>query len=211
MTLDELKRAFPDVWARVVPLLAWAAERGVAEQARTALELFVAAHHAQVRKDGRSYLHHPLDVLDRVREHRDVPVHVLWVALLHDAVEDAPEVLDPSGDRERAVRALAERLGPQVASGVAALSNPTDGDYLEHVLGILAGDPWVAVVKLADIRTNALALEHVQDARLRTRLERKYAPLVAALPGWLGGLPAGHPALDVRGPVSSAIEAFATA
>lgn len=115
-----------------------------------AVSFAARAHRHQVRKDGRTpYVAHVVRVALTVRDVFAEPdPSVLAIALLHDTIEDTTTDFDD----------LADRFGPDIARGVAALTKnmalPEDErerDYDER----LARADWRArLVKLADTFDN---------------------------------------------------------
>jgi hypothetical protein len=125
-------------------------------------------------------------------------VGVLCAAALHDTIEDHPTelvtLLDGatagpplSADRETAVDLLGQAFGADVARIVSAVTNPLGPagrpedeqhrTYRAHVAEAIA-DPQVFLVKLADLVDNAGGLKYLTDPGRRSRLARKYTPLV---------------------------------
>jgi (p)ppGpp synthase/HD superfamily hydrolase len=129
----------------------------------------------------------------------------------------APFVGDARYDERRvALEGIAARFGADVARLVGLLTahGIDAGDlaarglatgaieaavkaqlYRAHVLTLLAYEPRAAVVKLADLSTNALALGGVPPGGKREKLRLKYRPTLIALTTELAQLPEGHPAL----------------
>lgn len=86
---------------------------------RMAFDLAMQFHNGQVRKhSGAAYVSHVIDVADRVNR---LPYHnptMVCIALLHDAIEEAPE-----DRRESIVDTIRAKLGPVVLEGVLGLTN----------------------------------------------------------------------------------------
>src|SRR5215470_17848984 len=155
-----------------------------------ALEL-AAELHRDDRRTREPYLNHPLRTAIRIICYYDVrDVEVLVAALLHDAVEDHPDVLAGPGDQagadltEAALATLASRYTPRVAELVRAVTNPAYESgrdrfeqYREHVAASLDGNPWARVIKVSDFTDNGVGLIHTDPSR-HVRLATKYAPLV---------------------------------
>ena len=114
-----------------------AAERA---RARTALEL-TSRLHAQDWRQREPYANHVLRVTIRILSHyRLADPDVTCAALLHDAVEDHAEDIEPGGSRQDAFAVLASRFGARTADLVAAVTNPVyepgrdeHEQYREHV------------------------------------------------------------------------------
>jgi len=157
-----------------------------------ALEL-AARLHAQDRRTREPYLNHPLRTAIRIICYYQVrDVDVLVAALLHDAVEDHPDMLaaPDGGDRteaaitEAALAELGRRYNPRVADLVRAVTNPAHEpgrdrfeQYREHVAESLEANPWARVIKVSDFTDNGVGLIHTDPSR-HVRLATKYAPLV---------------------------------
>ena len=165
-----------------------------ADRARLERALDLAARlHAGDRRDREPYLNHLLRVAIRIISHYGVhDPDVIVAALLHDAVEDHPDLLGGAEGQEGALRVLAAEFGPRVAELVAAVTNPAytpDRDahdqYREHVAKSLAASPWARVIKASDFTDNGVGLIHTTGPRLHT-LAAKYAPLVPVLRELIG-------------------------
>ena len=144
--------------------------------------------HAHDRRTREPYLNHPLRTAIRIICYYKVrDVEVLVAALLHDAVEDHPDMLAGPGARDLTEAALAElgrRYGPRVADLVRAVTNPAHEpgrdrfeQYREHVAESLEANPWARVIKVSDFTDNGVGLIHTDPSR-HVRLATKYAPLV---------------------------------
>ena len=144
--------------------------------------------HEHDRRTREPYLNHPLRTAIRIICYYHVrDVDVLVAALLHDAVEDHPDLLAGSapGDRtEAALAELARRYTPRVAELVRAVTNPAHDpgrdrfeQYREHVVESLEANPWARVIKVSDFTDNGVGLIHTDPSR-HVRLATKYAPLV---------------------------------
>jgi hypothetical protein len=144
--------------------------------------------HAHDRRTREPYLNHPLRTAIRIICYYKVrDVDVLVAALLHDAVEDHPDMLAGPGARDLTEAALAElgrRYGPRVADLVRAVTNPAHEpgrdrfeQYREHVAESLEANPWARIIKVSDFTDNGVGLIHTDPSR-HVRLATKYAPLV---------------------------------
>lgn len=106
--------------------------------------------------------------------------------------------MDLPDEQRRALGVIAERFGDRVAQLVAALTNPPSLNtpdmtkkaqaYHEHVTALFAGDPDVAIIKMADFSQNAFRLKELDDAERRSRLRAKYCPVIDFLNGYLTSL-----------------------
>jgi len=157
-----------------------------------ALDL-AARLHAGDRRVREPYLNHLLRVAIRIIRYYGVrDVDVLTAALLHDAVEDHPDMLaaPDGGDRteaaltEAALAELGRRYNPRVADLVRAVTNPAHEpgrdrfeQYREHVAESLEANPWARIIKVSDFTDNGVGLIHTDPSR-HVRLATKYAPLV---------------------------------
>jgi len=112
---------------------------------------------------------------------------VACAALLHDAVEDHADGLEPDSGPQGALAVLAGRFGGRAAALVTAVTNPAwepgrdaHEQCREQVLASLAASPWARVIKASDITDNAVGIIHLTGPKL-ARLAGKYGPLVPAL------------------------------
>lgn len=149
--------------------------------------------HRDDRRTREPYLNHPLRTTILILCYYHVrDVDVLVAALLHDAVEDHPDVLAADapvdatvGDMTAAALAeLARRYNQRVADLVAAVTNPAPEpgrdrfeQYRQHVAESLTANPWARVIKVSDFTDNGVGLIHTDPSR-HVRLATKYAPLV---------------------------------
>ncbi|MGH9210633.1 MAG: HD domain-containing protein [Acidimicrobiales bacterium] len=171
-----------------------------------AMELAAYVHRDDARGNRKHlpadpYIAHPFRLVLRLVRYGCQDLDVLCAAALHDTVEDHPDdivallVRSPeravggADVRDGAVELLAATFGRGVARIVAAVTNPPrpadepEQDrhqaYHAHVAEVVA-DPQVFMVKFADFVDNAGSLRHMTDSERRSRLARKYAPLVPA-------------------------------
>lgn len=164
---------------------------------REAFDLADLAHEGQSRSLAAGkvpYIVHPLFVFFQLRAWGVTDRVCLTSALLHDTVEDAPEKVwqyaappfrngtEPEDPRGRALFALGQRFGDDVARTVNGLSNVPGIPYLEH-LSEATKDPRVLVVKLGDFTHNALLLDRSHPRA--DKLVVKYAPAKPVLAGRL--------------------------
>jgi (p)ppGpp synthase/HD superfamily hydrolase len=142
--------------------------------------------HAGDRRAREPYVNHLLRVAIRIICYYHVDdADVIAAAVLHDSVEDHPDLL--GGTPEAALATLAGRFGSRVADLVAAVTNPAwepgrhpYEQYREHVAHSLDTDPWARVIKISDFTDNGVGLIHTTGPKLG-RMARKYAPLVPVL------------------------------
>jgi hypothetical protein len=158
-----------------------------ADRVRLEQALALAADlHTEDRRVREPYLNHLLRVAIRIIcYYRVDDVDVLVAALLHDSVEDHPELL--GGTPQAALATLAASFGGRVAELVGAVTNPAwEPDrhryeqYREHVAESLAEHPWARVIKLSDFTDNGVGLIHTTGPKLGA-MAAKYAPLVPVL------------------------------
>ncbi|MFT6158441.1 MAG: hypothetical protein ACJATT_003583 [Myxococcota bacterium] len=199
VTLDPLfseailaKRAAPPLEALTI---GWLSAPEFAEARQSLAELpgsvehacawMVVLHRYQTpRHDGRPYLSHPAEVAQRVAQWGGDNDQIS-AALLHDSLEDQAERMAPGGD---AAAALKTHMGPEVCRLVQALTHPSGAEgYLAYIQSL---PPRALDIKVADLSTNALRVQHVHDDARRDYLTRKYASTMC----WLVGRLDGHPA-----------------
>jgi (p)ppGpp synthase/HD superfamily hydrolase len=141
--------------------------------------------HRDDRRTREPYLNHPLRTTIRIICYYKVDdVDVLVACLLHDAVEDHPDDLAPSGLVPDALAALASRFGARVAELVSAVTNPAREpgrdwyeQYREHVAESLEANPWARVIKASDFTDNGVGVLYSTPPKQRSAAT-KYAPLV---------------------------------
>ena len=174
------------------------AQRDDANVRRIRYAYYIAeqAHAGQVRKSGEAYIHHPLAVARIVVDLR-MDDDTIVAALLHDVLEDCPEIKPES---------IAKQFGEDVLAmveGVTKLRSSPHGDMtqrqrvaaettrtaetLRKMLLAMAKDFRVMVIKLADRLHNMLTLSSLPpEKRLRIATETLdiYAPLAARLGIW---------------------------
>jgi guanosine-3',5'-bis(diphosphate) 3'-pyrophosphohydrolase len=159
---------------------------------------FVAeqAHHGQMRASGEPYILHPLAVAKILVDLR-LDDDAIIAALLHDVLEDCPEVHSEDISREFGpdVLHLVEgvtklKFKPQHdlnARQKAAAETTRTAETLRKMLLAMAQDFRVMVIKLADRLHNMTTLESLA-AEKQTRIAGEtldvYAPLAARLGIW---------------------------
>lgn len=126
---------------------------------QTALELCVAAHSNQKRRyTGAPYAFHPIRLATRAKQH-GVPDHVVAALLLHDLVEDCPQI---SREQIAAVAGVLEL--------VLEVTNPSKGSELpraerkkmdrEHVA---KASFWGKYIKLLDRIDNIQEMDQADN------------------------------------------------
>jgi GTP pyrophosphokinase len=159
---------------------------------------FVAeqAHSGQVRGSGEPYITHPLAVAQILTELR-VDDDSIIAALLHDVLEDCPEIGTDAIEKDFGsdVRAIVEgvtKLEFKAASGSSAIQKSRAetsraAETLRKMLLAMASDFRVIIIKLADRLHNMITLEGLPPEK-RTRISNEtidvYAPLAARLGIW---------------------------
>jgi len=150
-----------------------------------ALSFAVAAHQDQRRKSGEAYIHHPLAVAMILVEELDIrEPEVLAAAVLHDTIEDVPDVN---------VGTLAEMFGSNVADMVDACTKIAHfaGDRqsfykLVHrkLFSGAAAHLEVILIKLADRLHNLRTLDSLPKHKRQKIAEETldiYAPLAKVM------------------------------
>ncbi|MBF0309918.1 MAG: HD domain-containing protein [Magnetococcales bacterium] len=127
---------------------------------RHALDLASVYHEGQVRKlDGSPYLNHPVEVAQSCIDWGLTDSTAICAALLHDALEDAPEDANPLGEIGRLSRDVLELV--QALTKIRHLQ--TGGGDLpatyRRILGAAARDLRVLIIKAMDIYHNSATLE----------------------------------------------------
>jgi guanosine-3',5'-bis(diphosphate) 3'-pyrophosphohydrolase len=126
------------------------------------------AHAGQKRKyTAEPYSGHLAEVAGIVASVTDDP-EVLATAWLHDAVEDQHVDL----------RIIAQRFGPIVAEGVAALSDVEEDDHEKQEAAarerLHRAEPWVQTIKVADIISNSSSRRvHEPDGAARYLADKR--------------------------------------
>ncbi|HRJ25966.1 MAG TPA: bifunctional (p)ppGpp synthetase/guanosine-3',5'-bis(diphosphate) 3'-pyrophosphohydrolase [Fimbriimonadaceae bacterium] len=159
---------------------------------------FVAeeAHQGQSRDSGEPYIHHPLEVA-KILVDLGMDEDTIVAALLHDTLEDCPQVT-PEKLRDlfgEPVLALVEgvtklKFKPMAETSPrqrAAVERDKAAESLRKMLLAMAKDIRVMVIKLADRLHNMRTLDGLAPAR-KTRIATEtmdvYAPLAARLGIW---------------------------
>jgi len=150
---------------------------------RDAFEFAGEMHRDQVRRSGRPYLHHVLQVA-RILADLHFDQTCVAVGLLHDVLEDTPATLSQ----------LEKRFGPEIAQLVDGVTKIGRHEYVRRddaqaetfrkLVLASAKDIRVILVKLGDRYHNMLTLEHMPpEARRRISQETLeiYAPIAQRL------------------------------
>lgn len=197
-------RTIPELKSNDVVSLAAVLREIAGEGIDEALELAMFAHEGTTRKELRNgaldadpYVIHPIRVALRIARHSEgrADLAQLQAALLHDAVEDAPERVlafygaqtrGSTDSTEATVAALARIdavFGGRVAAAVAAVSNPDfsgldpaqkNAAYAAHLVEAVAANPMAVAIKASDLVDNAGSLKHMAPGPRQSRLADKY-------------------------------------
>ena len=157
---------------------------GEGELLRKAYEFAEKAHAGQVRKSGEPYIMHPISVASILTD-LAVDVPTISAGLLHDTVEDCPEV---------SLDTLSETFGEEVARLVDGVTKLDKLDFtnreeqkaesLRKMILAMSRDIRVVIIKLADrlhnMRTLRFQPPNRQQAIARETLDI-YAPLAHRL------------------------------
>ncbi len=152
---------------------------------KKAYQFAASAHAGQVRQTGEPYITHPLAVAAILLEW-DQPQEVVIAALLHDTVEDSPNVTLPQ---------LSAQFGPDIAFlvdgvtkvGNVRLRNSTDQAFVENLRKMfiaMAKDIRVVLIRLADRLHNMRTLDAIplsRQKRIAKETIEVYAPLAERL------------------------------
>lgn len=134
-----------------------------------AIEIAVAAHATQTRKDGTPYILHPLRLMMAV----DLP-EARIVAVLHDVVEDTDVTLDDL---------KSEGFSEAIIEAVDCVTHEPNVSYEDYIQRI-KGNEIARQVKLADLRDNSdvLQLPSVGDRELSrlAKYHKAFKTLTAA-------------------------------
>ncbi len=154
-----------------------------------AMALAVWAHSGQSRKDGTPFLLHPLAVCNVLIEAGIVDTEVLVTALVHDALEERPDL---HGEFLRRIR---QSLGIQVAEWVIWLTDDMRMSSIERKAAQLvkytdAPLP-VKLIKLSDRCANLVAPPPTWDHKKISQYAEHSHDLLAVLYGT-------HPSLESR-------------
>ena len=163
---------------------------------RYAYFLAEQAHAGQTRTSGEAYIHHPLAVAKTLVE-LQMDDDSIIAALLHDVLEDCPEIkaetilADFGEDVLRLVEGVT-KLKLQDGDDLtvrqrAAAETARTAETLRKMLLAMASDFRVMVIKLADRLHNMSTLDSLSESkklRIATETLDVYAPLAARLGIW---------------------------
>lgn len=108
----------------------------------SALELCIRAHGGQQDDDGSSKFIHIFSVAGQARNADE-----LIVGLLHDSLEDSPDVVS--------YELLKRRFGPRIANAIFVLTRRDNQTYEEYIATLIASENILAMsVKLYDLEHN---------------------------------------------------------
>jgi len=138
----------------------------------SAIELASNAHFFQRRKkSGLPYIVHPLDVMNILIQYGVTDEFVLSLAVLHDVYEDCDKMYRDViqvdygwWDMDKALEAISKKAGQTLQ---------------EYTNQVISGGTLVALVKLADIKSNTR--EKLSDNYLEAKLDQvvKLAPFIS--------------------------------
>lgn len=135
-----------------------------------AINFAVWAHRGQVDKVGRPFIFHPLYVMMQMNSESE-----RIVAVLHDVLEDCPEILIPN---------ILDRvnLTKEEVYALVALTHIKNEPYKDYINRILKSNKIAINVKWEDVRHNS-SLARMKDLPddVRERMEKKYRIAVEML------------------------------
>lgn len=167
---------------------AWRSNKGIRDKhrVREAFEMAKEAHSTQRRASGEPYIYHPLEVARIAAGNIGLGETAIICSLLHDVVEDNPEV----NYRE----IIREKFGEKVYSIVDGLTKIKDGyvttessaqaENIKKMLLTLSDDVRVILIKLADRLHNMRTLDSMPDRKRKNIAGETlylYAPLAHRL------------------------------
>ena len=144
------------------------------------------AHTGQKRRSGEDYFTHPSEVRNITRRFYPRDHAAQMVALLHDAIEDAPgSTVDTPEEMEEFIRGSIQdpHSGQVVIDAVKALTHEKNAPYTDYVVGLL-DNPLALKVKLAD-------MIHNLSSTPTPRQKQKYLIALEKLQLASGGIPQG--------------------
>lgn len=104
-----------------------------------AILIAVAAHEGDTDKAGKTYIRHPLRLMEEM-DTKDERI----AAVLHDVVEDSQYELNT----------IEEIFGSDIRDAVAALTKGEEEDYFDEYIPRLAKNDIASKVKMADLNDN---------------------------------------------------------
>ena len=153
------------------------------------------AHRGQFRKSGEPFLEHPVETALALADLK-LDADALAAGLLHDVVEDSPEIVveDIEGkfgaDVARLVDGVTKFTAAELAAGGVAVGPQAaraQAETIRKMLMAMAQDIRVVLIKLADRLHNMSTIKHLPPAK---RIEKSretldiYAPLAHRLGIW---------------------------
>lgn len=160
-----------------------------------AADLARYAHDGQMRGP-QPYSTHVFRVATRIIHYFGIKnPDIICAALLHDSVEDRPEKLigvygrPKQETQEKALKSIARSFNNNVASLVAAVTNPDFNNsssptanknklYQHHVTNMMDSNPLARIIKLSDFIDNFAGLHYSESSSLAAALADKYRPLI---------------------------------
>ena len=153
------------------------------------------AHSGQVRKSGEPFLEHPFQTAIVLADLKLDP-DALAAGLLHDVVEDSPDVLIEDiqsrfgDDVARLVDGVTKFTEAELAvAGTAGTQQATraQAETIRKMLMAMAEDIRVVLIKLADRLHNMRTIQHLPEAKRMEKAQETldiYAPLAHRLGIW---------------------------
>jgi (p)ppGpp synthase/HD superfamily hydrolase len=129
-----------------------------------AIEIAAAAHDGQVDGAGRSYIRHPLAVLQTVATELPDDVEAQMAAVLHDVLEDS---------HIQACNLRLYGISSRAVNLVEAVTRQKTEDYEAFIDRVASAEPAAIRIKLADLRHNLSRMSSLPDRR-RIKLEPRY-------------------------------------
>lgn len=104
-----------------------------------AIAIAVEAHRGQIDKAGKSYILHPLRVMQRGKNDNE-----MIVGILHDTVEDTPVTIE---------MLRLEGFSDEILNALSCITKEQGEDY-DHFIDRILTNPLAAQVKLYDMEDN---------------------------------------------------------
>jgi GTP pyrophosphokinase len=106
-----------------------------------AIEMALDAHNGDTDKAGKTYIRHPLRLMEQMDTNEE-----RIVAVLHDVVEDSEYQLEE----------IEQKFGRKISDAVDALTKPdnVDSGYLDEYIPVVVENSIARKVKRADLKDN---------------------------------------------------------
>lgn len=132
-----------------------------------AIAFAAAAHAGQFRWGGEPYITHPMRVCESLLDQGE---RIQIVAILHDVLEDCPDVQIKTTEWHNSrlvLNQLQFTITPREYDALLHLTHRKDhGESYEDYIERLSSNDWACIVKLADLRDNMKGLK-VGSARFK--------------------------------------------